>query len=246
MGIFDRIGRMFGGRKKPTLKELPLDDLKREQFAIQNELRKLESDNEKNENDELQLKEEYKAAHLANRETSKRSVAQKLQNLKMRRKGVETRLAYTNKMFQVVTGMIIIKENMAFFEKIGVGSVISNMDLGELENYVAEATIEGTLQQEKLAAMLRGIDDGVLQLGSVSQDTSIGEFMAELDAELLETSPPKEQIPISTCDLDHVMKTIDVVAARGMDVAKKMQQESSAEQNTQHVQNDAELREKQQ
>jgi hypothetical protein len=219
MGILDSIGKMFGGKKKPTLKQLPLDDLKREQLTVQNELRKLEIENDKIEKDEWQLKEEYKAAHAAGRESLKRSVAQKLQNLQMRRKGVDTRLAYTNKMYQTVTGMLIIKENMAFFEKLGVGSVISDMDLGELENYVAEATIEGTLQQEKLAAMLQGINDGVTQLSGVSQDASIGNYMAELDAELLGDSGKQ-----TTSDMSDVMKTINAVAEMGADAARQMQQ----------------------
>ena len=229
MGIFDQIGKMFGGKKKPTLKQLPLDDLKREQLTVQNELRKLEIENDKTEKDEYQLKEEYKAAHAAGRDSLKRSVAQKLQNLQMRRKGVDTRLAYTNKMYQTVTGMLIIKENMAFFEKLGVGSVISDMDLGELENYVAEATIEGTLQQEKLAAMLQGINDGVSQLSDVSQDASIGGFMAELDAELL--GDVKQQR--TTADMNDVMKTINAVAEMGADAARQMQQDVKPQNNTQ-------------
>ena len=186
---------------------------------MQNELRKLEIENDKIEKDEWQLKEEYKAAHATGRESLKRSVAQKLQNLQMRRRGIDTRLAYTNKMYQTVTGMLIIKENMAFFEKLGVGSVISDMDLGELENYVAEATIEGTLQQEKLAAMLQGINDGVSQLSGVSQDAGIGDFMAELDAELIDDSGQQ-----TARDMTDVMKTINAVAEMGADAARQMQQ----------------------
>ena len=219
MGLMNRIGKLFGGKKKPTLKQLPLDDLKREQLTVQSELRKLEIENDKIEKDEFQLKEEYKAAHAAGRESLKRSVAQKLQNLQMRRKGTDTRLAYTNKMYQTVTGMLIIKENMAFFEKLGVGSVISDMDLGELENYVAEATIEGTLQQEKLATMLQGINDGVSQLSGVSQDESLGDFMSELDAELIGNSGQQ-----TARDITDVMKTINAVAEMGADAARQMQQ----------------------
>ena len=226
MGIFDRIGRLFGRKTRPTLKQLPLDDLKREQLTIQNELRKQELENEKIERDEYQLKEEYKVAHSSNRDTLKRSIAQKLQNLLMRRKGVETRLAYTSKMYQTITGMLIIKENMNFFEKLGVGSIISDMDLGELENYVAEATIEGTLQQEKLAAMLHGINTGVSDLGEVSQDPGINDFMSELDAELFGKTQQVEQTDKSG-DVDQVLKTIDAVASKGIDAARQMQQNSN-------------------
>jgi hypothetical protein len=226
----NRISKIFGRKKRPTLKQLPLDDLKREQLTVQNELRKLENENDKKEKDEWQLKEEYKAAHVAGRDSLKRSVAQKLQNVQMRRTGLDTRLAYTNKMYQTVTGLLIIKENMAFFEKLGVGSVISDMDLGELENYVAEATIEGTLQQEKLAAMLQGINDGVSQLSGVSQDASIGDFMAELDAELI-GSPVQQQ---TTRDMTDVMKTINAVAEMGADAARQMQQNVRPQQTSQN------------
>ncbi len=162
---------------------------------------------------------EYRAAHNAGRETAKRSVAQKLQNLRMRRKGVETRLSYTSKMFQTVMGMLIIKENMNFFEKLGVGSVISNMDLGELENYVTEATIEGTLHQEKLAAMLRGVSEGVDQLDGVARDAALGNFMAELDAELLGDgeTPEKEHT--------HAGAALDTVVMHGLTAARALQQQ---------------------
>ena len=235
MGILNRIGKIFGGKKRPTLKQLPLDDLKREQLTVQNELRKLEIENDKIEKDEWQLKEEYKAAHAAGRDSLKRSVAQKLQNSQMRRKGIDTRLAYTNKMYQTVTGMLIIKENMAFFEKLGVGSVISDMDLGELENYVAEATIEGTLQQEKLAAMLQGINDGVSQLSGVSQDAGIGDFMAELDAELLGGTGQQTER-----DMTDVMKTINAVAEMGADAARQMQQNAKPQQTSNDTQRENE------
>ncbi|MDR1384636.1 MAG: hypothetical protein LBJ67_12460 [Planctomycetaceae bacterium] len=248
MGILNKFGKWFGRKKKPTLKRLPLEDLRREQLTVQNELRKLEIENDKNERDEFQLKEEYKAAHAAGRESLKRSVAQKLQNQQLRRKGLDSRLAYTNKMYQTVTGMLIIKENMAFFEKLGVGSIISDMDLGELENYVAEATIEGTLQQEKLVAMLQGVSDGVEQLNGVAQDGNINNFMAELDAELIHETPLKHTAKPQTVsqpvtqstspqpnELNDVLRTIDAVAAKGIDAARQMQHNTQSNVTPSHA-----------
>jgi hypothetical protein len=228
MGMLDRIGKIFGGKKKPTFKQLSLDDLRREQLTVQNELRKLEHETERYEKDEWQLKEEYKAAHAAGLDSLKRSVAQKLQNLQMRRKGVDSRLAYTNKMYQTVTGMLIIKENMEFFDRLGVGSVISNMDLSELENYVTGATIEGTLQQEKLAEMLQNITSGVKRLNDESQDTGINNFMAELDLELLSDTGPQQETVKD--DMSDVMKTINTVAEMGADAARQMQQNNNTQQ----------------
>lgn len=201
MGIFDSIGRLFTGRKKPTLKQLSLDVLRREQITIQNELRKLEIENEKNEREEYRLKGEYKEAHESNRDALKRSIARKLQNIALRHRGLEARLGHTNKMYQTLTGMLIIKENMAFFEKLGVGSVICDMDLGELESFVTEATIEGTLRQEKLAAMLQGVDVGVEQIAGIAQEASLHDFMAGLDAELIGSPYEKDKKKTDLLDI---------------------------------------------
>jgi len=252
MGLLERIGQLFGGKKRPTLKQLPLDTLKREQLTVQHELNNLEKENEKLEKTESQYKEEYRAAHAAGRDSLKRSVAQKLQVHRMRRKGIDTQLAYTNKMFQTVTGMLIIKENMAFFERLGVGSVISNMDLGELENYVTEATVEGTLQQEKLAAMLQGITTGVERLSGVSQDTGIGDLMAELDAELLDGQQTTDAIPVAervavrhgldSAGIDTVIQNAEELnarAERGADAARRLHQTIPTPQNDARQENES-------
>lgn len=225
MGLFDRLGSMFG-KKKPTLAQVPLDDLKREQIGLQNELRKLENESDKLEREEKQLLEDYKAAHLARRASGKRAIAQKLQNQAMRRKGIDTRLSYTNKMFQTVTGMLTIKENMEFFKRIGVGSIISDMDLGELQSYIAEATIEGTLHQEKLATILQGVSEGVDQLIGASQDSGLDDFMADLDATLLGTKPAQETAaPQETFDMDALNAVVD----KGIAAAREIQQHAPPE-----------------
>ncbi len=226
MALFDKIGfdsikKWFQG--KPTLKQISLDDLRREQVSVETELNKLLDENEKIENDDLQLKEEYKAAHAAGRSSMKRVIAQKLQSLQLKRKGLETRLAYAQKMFQTVTGLTSIKENMRFFENLGVGSVLAQMDIAELERFVLDATVEGTLQQDKLAAALRGITEGVDALNVSSQDSGVDDFMNELDAELLGKTETTSLAAHSE-QLDDILKNIDSVAEKGLTASRKIQQ----------------------
>lgn len=223
MGILDNIGRWINFKGKPTLKQVSLDDLRREQISVEVELTKLIDENEKIDNDDAQLKEEYKAAHAAGRASMKRIIAQKLQNLQLKRKGIETRLSYANKMFQTVTGLTTIKENMHFFESLGVGSILAKMDIGELESFVLDATVEGTLQQDKLAAALQGITEGVDALSVTSQDSGVDDFMSELDAELLGESAPST-VSASSDQLDDILKNIDSVAEKGLEASRKIQQ----------------------
>ena len=223
MGILENIGKWLNFKGKPTLKQVSLDDLRREHVSVETELNKLLDENEKIEHDDTQLKEEYKAAHAAGRASMKRVIAQKLQNLQLKRKGVETRLSYANKMCQTVTGLMTVKENMYFFESLGVGSILAKMDIGELESFVLDATVEGTLQQDKLAAALQGITEGVDALSVTSQDSGVDDFMSELDAELIGESAP-ETVSASSDQLDDILKNIDSVAEKGLEAARKMRQ----------------------
>lgn len=219
MGILDRIGKLFG-KGKPTLKSLSVDDLKREHISVESEWNKLINESEKIANDEGQIKEEYKAAHAAGKLPLKRVIAQKLQNLELRRKGIDTRLAYTTKMLQTVTGLLTIKENMVFFEQLGVGSLLAQMDIGELERFVLDATVEGTLQQEKLASALQEVSGGIDAMNASSGSAGVDEFMAELDAELLD-SPA-----LASGEVDALHESLDAVAAKGLDTARKLRQPS--------------------
>ncbi len=218
MSLLERFGKFFVGKSRPSLKQLSLDALRREYIAVETELEKLGEENDRIECDDSQLKEEYRAAHGSNRVTLKKTIARKLQNLELKRKGIETRLAYTNKMFRTIIGMITIKENMEFFDRVGVGSVIGGMDIGELENYVVAATVEGTLQQEKLAVILQEVSEGVDALTGSAQETEIDDYMASLDAELLGDSDPV--FDGENAAFEDVLRDIDA-ASRGIDVARK-------------------------
>ena len=228
MTLLERIGKLFG-KGKATLKSLSVDDLKREHISVETEWNKLIEESEKFVADDAQLKEEYKAAHAAGKTPLKRIIAQKIQTLDLKRKGTETRLAYTTKMLQTVTGLLTIKENMVFFEKLGVGSLLATMDIDELERFVLDATVEGTLQQDKLAAALQGITGGIDALSQSSGDPGIDEFMDNLDAELLD-APTTEMPGLSAADVDKMHESLDAVAAKGLDAARKIRQAQQPEQ----------------
>jgi FtsZ-binding cell division protein ZapB len=58
------------GKQKHTLKDLTVDDLKREQLSLQNEQRKIDSETGRLEKDETQLKSEYAQATAASQKRS--------------------------------------------------------------------------------------------------------------------------------------------------------------------------------
>lgn len=207
------------GRKKRTLKDLTVDDLRREQLGLQQEQIRLDRELERLDKDEQQLKSEYAEAAGA---TQKKSLARKIQDLRTRRLGVDTRVSYLQKMARTVNGFLLIKENMAFFDKMGVASALAEMDMSEIEAFINDATIEGTLQQEKLAAMLQQVTDGVAQISESASDSSLDDLMAELDGEVAEQA---ESAGVETDrDLSSVMSELDAAISRGAQAARQAQQ----------------------
>ncbi len=222
------------GKQKRTLKDLTVDDLKREQLSLQNEQRKIDAETERLEKDETQLKSEYAQATSA---SQKRSIARKIQDLRTRGTGLETRISYCQKMLRSVNGFLVIKENMAFFERMGVASALSEMDMSEVESFINEATIEGTLQQEKLASLLQHVTDGVERISETASDGSLDDLMAELDGEVAETPAAVAETPAAVTEtaaaepeLDGVMDELDAAIAKGTEAARQAQAEPKPSQ----------------
>jgi hypothetical protein len=212
--------RSLFGKKKRTLKDLAVDDLRREQLGLQQEQIRLDRELERLDKDEAQLKSEYA---LAASTTQKKSIARKIQDLRTRRMGADTKVSYLQKIMRTVNGFLLIKENMAFFEKMGVASALAQMDMSEIEAFINEATIEGTLQQEKLAAMLQQVTDGVAQISESASDRSLDDLMAELDGEVAEQA---EAVDVETDrDLSGVMSELDAAISRGAQAARQAQQD---------------------
>ncbi len=214
------------GKRKPTLKDLTLDDLRREQMGLQHEQLRLDRDLERLDRDESQLKSEYSEAGGV---TQKKAIARKIQDLRARQMGLDTRAAYLQKMLRTVNGFLLIKENMAFFDKMGVASALTQMDMGEVEAYINEATIEGTLQQDKLAALLQQVTDGVDQIAESAGDSSLDELMAELDSEVSER--PATAGRQADRELGAVMSELDAAISRGEQAAREAQQDRPPIQN---------------
>ncbi len=185
MGFFDSIL----GKKKRTLADIPTDELNRERIMMEQEQQKLEAESTRLFREEKTLRSEYANAES---DLQKRSIARKIQDIRCQLAGLETRLTYCGKMLRSVNGFLAIKSNADFFKRMGVGPLIANMDIVEIERYIADTTVEGTLQQEKLAAMLQRLDGGAAMLQGIADDRELDALMEELDGAPTE-APAKQQ-----------------------------------------------------
>ncbi|MDR2763104.1 MAG: hypothetical protein LBB88_10910 [Planctomycetaceae bacterium] len=168
------------GKKKVTLDQVQLDDLKREQFKLEGDVRKLEKEEEQLQKEKEQRENEYRDAHANGKDNLKKTIIRKLETLKIQTKSVETRLKTCYSIYQTTIGLIAVKENQAFFEKLGVGSLVMKMDIDELQSFIQEATVEGELKQEKLARLLSATNSM-----TNTNDSEDAILISEYDAELL-------------------------------------------------------------
>ena len=208
------------GKKTRTLSDLKLDDLNRERITLQQEQRKLDTEADRLHKDEIQMKSEYSEAQTP---TQKKIVARKIQNTRLRARAVDAKSSHCHKLMQTVNNFILIKDNMEFFDRMGVATMLTDMDMGEMEVFINEATIEGTLQQEKLATMLQQVSEGAETIIQGTSDESLDELMAELDGEA------SGGVTESGGGLQDVMKDLDAAIAKGEQAAKQAQSPAPAE-----------------
>ena len=226
----ERIGKLFG-KGRPTLKSLSVDDLKREHIAAESEWNKLIEESEKFVGDDTQLKEEYKTAHAAGKTSLKWIIAQKLQGLELKRKGIETRLALITKKMTFYIGLLEIKENNEYVKKHGLDGFIYQMDIADLERYVLDATVDGRLHLEKLTAALQAVSGGVDALAQASGNQEADDIMAKYDAELLDI-PTTETSAVTSAGVNQMHGDLDARADRILDHARKQQTQQSDQQET--------------
>ena len=217
MGLFDSL---FGKRKR-TLADMKLDDLKREHITLQQEQRKLDDEGGRLAKDDVQLRSEYAEAGTP---VLKKMVARKVQDVRMRSRAVEAKSSHCHKLMQSVNNFMLIKDNMEFFDRMGVSSMLTEMDMAEIEAFINEATIEGALQQEKLATMLQQVSEGAERITESAGDESLEELMAELDAETGTATPAT-----ASGNLDEVMNELDTAIARGEQAAREARSDEPAE-----------------
>ena len=221
MKIWSKIKNAVCGNQKMTLKDMKPEQLRREQLGLQNELYRIDMESSKNERTKMQLENDYRAAHEQKKESSKRIVARKLQNNMISQKGIDSRATHANRMYQIVSGVITMKENMEYYEKLGFGKILQTMDVRELEGYINDSFVEGCLQQEKLVTVLGEINHSLSQVDPSSDD--IQALMDKLDEKLIEMESP-QTVNIDSRE-NHDLAAINQVVNRGLEVARLMQKQ---------------------
>ncbi len=173
--------------RKKSLKNVNANDLNKERINLENEERKIEKSVARLHKDDQQLLSEYAAAKSSNDKHQQSMLARKIQEVRHRMQSQDTRHCLITKHMRTVNGLMVLKENEAFFKRIGANSVINNMDMVELQSYVEQATADGELTSEKLESLVATMDEASQVMMEGDGDSGLENFMAGLDNEVAGT-----------------------------------------------------------
>ncbi len=173
MAFLDNI---FGKRKK-TIGAIALDDLTMAKVKLEQE-----QDRVMRRVADLE-KEKEKLFQQGVGEASKRRqqlLAQKIQELEFQAKSYDKNLSAYQKQMRVLNGLIFLKENRQSWEETAVGQILGNMELGELEGFVDQATANNVFQMDKFERLLGSLEDSGEFAEREELDEGVSQIMAEM------------------------------------------------------------------
>ena len=153
MAFMDKVKGLFGARKR--LGKVTPDEIRRERIRLEQIEQRIGKDLDDLERRKQELFVKGKE------EASRRqqiALARKIKELDVGAKGKDRQLAMVSRQMRVLAGLAMIKENEALVEDLGVSSIVSKMDLADLQRYVEKATVEGQFQMERFAEILKTLE----------------------------------------------------------------------------------------
>lgn len=188
MELFDRVRGIFG--RKRTLADIGLDELRRERIGLEQEESKVIGRIEGLEQQKLQL---FMRGKDEASELQRRMLANKIKELDAQAKSLSQNLAFISRQLRIINGFTQLKENERLLQMSNVSSLISRMDLSELQTFVDRASLEGVFQMDKFKEILGTLEEGEQVVGETEADEDVAAIMRAFEeAKLAEAEDPAE------------------------------------------------------
>jgi hypothetical protein len=197
----DLINRLFS-EKKTTLKDLSLDDLKREKILLEREERQLVQRIEDLERQKSQLFDQGRAEASVNK---KRILASKIKECDLASNIAGKQLRYISKGLRTINMLVQIKENERLSQNSRLGEIIRNTNISDLQRHLDEIMVNGTLQFDKLEQVLTTLE-GNEPFGSEDEDPDIAKIMEAFDtARIAELESPEDSAEVMKDTLERAL-----------------------------------------
>jgi hypothetical protein len=167
MALFDAVTSLF--KKKKTLDQIDPVELRRERIKLEQIETRITREIEQIEKQKEEL---FRRGVEGGSQRQRVQMARKIQELDAQVKAKDKQLALISKNLRVLSGVAQLRENQQMLQQMGLGSIVSKMDMDELQAYVERATIEGQFQMEKFTELLSVMEAGdTLDVGSEDAET---------------------------------------------------------------------------
>jgi hypothetical protein len=164
----DYLTDLFGsGRKK--LERISLDELEHERVRIGKQKEALIDEVEKIEERKEKLFRQGMDASTQRRRTY---LAQQYKEKEFEGKRLDDELAVLSNKMILVTALVQIKKDRAFYEEEGLWKLLGEMSLTEVQKYVEDATVEREFQKEKFTQIIRSVE-GAKQAEVAQEDRDV-------------------------------------------------------------------------
>ena len=160
-------------KRKKTIDSITVDELSMAKVKLEQEQQRVMRRVDELEKQKTQLDQQGRVEPSHRKQVL---LAQKIQELESQARSYDKNLAAYQKQMRVINGLIFLKENRQSWEQTAVGDILGNLELGELEAYVDQATANNVFQMDKFERIIGTMDD--------STDFTDGD---ELDAEVANT-----------------------------------------------------------
>ena len=167
MEILNTIKGLFSGKKR--LSKISPDELRKERIRLEQVEQRITREVEELESRKREL---FVKGRDEASQRQQVGLARKIKELDAAAQGKDRQLAMISRQMRILSGFATLKENEALIKDLGVSSIISKMDLTELQTFVDKATVEGQFQMERFAEILKTIESPEgMELAGEDEDT---------------------------------------------------------------------------
>jgi len=208
MALLGRIKGLVFGKKR--LEKIPIDELRKERLRLEQIEGRVGRDIEELEQRKGQL---FLKGKDESSQRQQIAIARKIKELDASAKGKDRQLAMVSRQMRILAGLVTLKENQSLARELGVSSIISKMDLDELQAYVDKATVEGQFQMERFAEILKTMEAGEgVELGEAEDADTLAIVAAMQEAKGAEVADPDAAVETGIRKVDEILRSAEVDA----------------------------------
>jgi hypothetical protein len=113
-------------------------------------------------------------------EREQRVMARRIKELDEQAKNMDQNLQAISKQMRILNGLMQIKENVRLNTESGLASIVSNIDLSDLINYVDRSSVDGEFQMNKFDDVLRAMEKSKTVAPQYSEDEDVLDIVKQM------------------------------------------------------------------